>query len=233
MTVIISVSGLIGSGKDTAAAYLIEKYGFTKVSFSKSLKDVVAAIFNWDRELLEGDTVESREWRERVDEWWSDELGMEITPRLALQLIGTDVMRAHFHDDIWMLSLKNRLVKGGFERVVSTDTRFINELHLMKSMGAHTLGVFRKLPSWLPQFYKLANQAEALSLDMRFASERQTLASVADAAGKQVAPKVHRSEFQHLLWRDYDKVIDNTKSLQCLYDQIDALCAAKGISAKG
>ena len=44
--------GSSGSGKDTIADYLINKYDFVKLSFADCLKDVVSIIFNWDRKLL-------------------------------------------------------------------------------------------------------------------------------------------------------------------------------------
>jgi hypothetical protein len=68
---IVVLQGLIGSGKDSTARYLLQKYGGVKMSFASTLKDVVSVLFDWDRNLLEGDTEESREWRETIDEWWS------------------------------------------------------------------------------------------------------------------------------------------------------------------
>ena len=50
---ILGVTGLIGSGKDTIADYLVTEHGFKRVSFAASLKDAVAAVFGWDREMLE------------------------------------------------------------------------------------------------------------------------------------------------------------------------------------
>ena len=92
---IIGICGLIGSGKGTVADILVEQ-GFTKVSFADKLKDGVATIFGWDRALLEGDTDESREWREQTDEFWTEETGRTITPRIVLQEFGTECMREGF-----------------------------------------------------------------------------------------------------------------------------------------
>ena len=70
MRQIIGIAGLIGSGKDTVANHLINNHNFTSVKFADKLKDGVAAIFEWPRDLLEGDTDESREWRETPDPFW-------------------------------------------------------------------------------------------------------------------------------------------------------------------
>ena len=51
---LIGLVGLIGSGKDTVAEFLVKEHKFQRDSFAKSLKDAVSAIFGWDRELLEG-----------------------------------------------------------------------------------------------------------------------------------------------------------------------------------
>ena len=99
---LIGIVGLIGSGKDTVAERLVEKHGYIKDSFAKSLKDAVAAMFNWDRDMLEGDTVSSRHWREQADPFWSQRLGKSVTPRWVLQHFGTEVMRGHMYDGIWL-----------------------------------------------------------------------------------------------------------------------------------
>ena len=62
MTTIIGICGFIGSGKDTAADYLVNFHGFRRDSFAATLKDAVGAVFGWDRELLEGRTKEARAW---------------------------------------------------------------------------------------------------------------------------------------------------------------------------
>ena len=66
---IIGLVGLIGSGKGTVADYLVAKHQFRNISFANHLKDAVAAVFGWPRNLLEGDTEYSRKWRDEIDEW--------------------------------------------------------------------------------------------------------------------------------------------------------------------
>jgi hypothetical protein len=151
---IIGICGLIGSGKGTVADILEQDQGFTKVSFADSLKDAVTAVFGWPRHLLEGDTDESREWREQVDPWWATRLGMpDLTPRLILQLWGTEVCRLGFHDDIWIASMERKLDSN--VNYVIPDTRFPNEIALIKKLGGQVWHVERGgRPSWFDQ-YKL------------------------------------------------------------------------------
>ena len=148
---IIGLIGFIGSGKDTVAQEFV-KLGYKKDSFAAPLKDVCAAMFGWPRELLEGDTTESREFRETPDMFWTRKLGIDnFTPRLALQLVGTDVLRNQFSQDIWLNSLEYRIRKNASERscVVISDARFKNELDLIREMGGKIIWVRRgELPEW-------------------------------------------------------------------------------------
>lgn len=147
---IIGLLGLIGNGKGTVSDILVEKYHFKKDSFASVLKDTCSHIFCWPRDMLEGDTIESREWREKVDVWWSDKLGIEnFTPRLGLQLIGTDVLREHFHKNLWLLSLERRLQNNKNNDIVISDVRFRNEVDLILKSGGKLILVERGTrPVW-------------------------------------------------------------------------------------
>jgi hypothetical protein len=146
---IISISGFIGSGKDTAAEYLINNHNFTKLSFAGSLKDAVAVVFGWDRVLLEGETQESRQWREQIDPWWAARLNMpHLTPRWVLQYWGTEVCRQGFHPDIWVASLENKILKCEGS-IVITDARFANELNIVKKLEGKLIRIERgERPYW-------------------------------------------------------------------------------------
>ena len=146
---IIGVCGFIGSGKDTIADYLVGFHGYRRDSFAGTLKDAVAAVFGWDRELLEGRTPEARAWREQVDQWWADRLNMpNLTPRWVLQYWGTEVCRKGFHDDIWIAALEARLSRRSDDTVIS-DVRFPNEIQSILNAGGKIVWVKRgELPSW-------------------------------------------------------------------------------------
>jgi hypothetical protein len=134
------VLGFIGSGKGTCGDILESDFSFKKDAFANPLKDAVAAIFGWDRDLLEGDTAESRIWRETIDPWWEKRVpGM--TPRYALQLMGTEAGRNIFDSDIWLYSMERRMFSGN--NYVITDVRFPNEMSFIRSLGGKIVRVKR------------------------------------------------------------------------------------------
>lgn len=201
---IIGVCGFIGSGKDTIADYLVGFHGFRRDSFAGTLKDAVAAVFGWDRELLEGRTKEAREWREQVDPWWAERLGMpNLTPRWVLQYWGTEVCRHGFHDDIWIAALQARLAKRNDHTVIS-DVRFPNEIRAIKEQGGKVIWVKRgPLPTW----YHLAKTANT---GAKPAQEMLTDLGV------------HVSE---TAWvgTEFDAVIENNSSIEDLYNAVKNL----------
>jgi len=203
---IIGFIGFIGSGKDTAADYLVNFHGFRRDSFAATLKDAVSYIFGWDRTLLEGRTKESREWREQIDEWWSNRLGKPITPRYILQYWGTEVCRNGFHNDIWIASLENKIRKT-HDNVVITDVRFPNEIDAIKNAGGK---VFRIKRGPEPVWYESAVAYNEGPTNMTWALSKMRL----DQAN------VHASESSWIGHKGIDKEIDNNGTIEDLFNQL-------------
>ena len=147
---LIGIVGLISSGKGTVADRLVERHNYQKDSFAKSLKDAVASMFNWDRDMLEGDTESSRHWREQPDEFWSKKFNKPVTPRWVLQYFGTEVMRGQMYDSIWVDSCMGRY-KG--QNTVIADTRFPNEVKQIRAHGGKIILVKRGPdPDWFVSY---------------------------------------------------------------------------------
>lgn len=205
MARIISISGLISSGKDTIAEYLINNHGFKKDSFAATLKDAVAVMFGWDRAMLEGATPETRALREQVDQWWAKRLGIpHLTPRWVLQYYGTEVVRRHFHDDFWLATVEKRLAEST-DDIVITDSRFPNELKMLRENNATLIQVDRgEYPSWWHTAFAGNNGDKDAYFSM------------------QVQSAVHPSEWSWV-GLPMDFIIKNNSSKEDLYDMTKSL----------
>ena len=199
---IIGICGFIGSGKDTVADYLVNFHGFRRESYASSLKDAVSSVFGWDRILLEGRTLESREWREQVDNWWSTRLNIpHLTPRWVMQNFATEICRNNFHEDIWVASLEYKLSNTS-DNIIITDCRFLNEYNTIKKLGGQIIRVKRgPEPEWYPHV-KSALSGDSISKSLLLRNYG-----------------VHESEWA---WYGFDSdiIIENDDSIEELYKKV-------------
>ena len=129
---IIGFGHQMGVGKDAAAEFLVDKYGFKQLKFADTLKDVCCTVFGWDRYQLEDQNFKATE-----DSFW------EITPRRALQLVGTDAMRNNLRQDIWVKALERKIRATYHQNYVITDVRFPNEAEAILRWGGHVIRIDR------------------------------------------------------------------------------------------
>lgn len=123
---LIGIHGKLGAGKDTVATVIqaLCPRQYTSNSFARPLKEGVKAMFGWtDREL------EDRSIKEAVDEFW------EFSPRLAMQLLGTEYGRRGLRDDIWIRAAEKyyQSCQASGAGVIMTDVRFENEAEWIRS----------------------------------------------------------------------------------------------------
>lgn len=133
---IIGICGQASSGKDTAADAIIKKYPkYRKIKLADRLKDTVSVLFDWNREMLEGCTPKSRKWREAIDTKFYKNTGIEISPRRALQIIGSDCIRDKIASNFWSAIIKNRILTKNIKNAVICDCRYPDEIEMIRSVG--------------------------------------------------------------------------------------------------
>lgn len=136
---IIAITGLKQSGKDTMGKHLINNYGYTHYAFADPIRDICRIIFDWDDRHFFG------ELKEIVDPFWG------ISPRWAMQWIGTEAFQYYLTADapnfaekigrnIWVKKFINWYHKHSYENVVITDMRFFHEKNgLQEEFGEDVL----------------------------------------------------------------------------------------------
>lgn len=206
---IIAFCGFAGSGKDTAADYLVDFHDFRRMSFAGPLKDAVSSIFGWDRKMLEGRTAYDRKIREQIDTWWANRLQIpHLTPRWVLQNWGTEVLRNGFHQDIWIASLENKLRKNDRDIVV-TDARFPNEMKSIKSVGGYIVRIKRgDEPLWI-------NDARNVNIGPSHPNFAKSLAKLKELG-------IHYSE-RNWIDEPVDFIIENNGNIDELFEKIENL----------
>lgn len=125
---IIGLSGYAQVGKDTVANYLVENYGFTKVSFADPIRE---ALYTLNPYVRVGDMPPTA-LANAVDHMgWEEVKVFSSDTRELLQRMGTEVGRDMFGKDFWVN--QGLLRAKEHENVVFADTRFINEAEAIKS----------------------------------------------------------------------------------------------------
>lgn len=206
MSSVVGLIGCISSGKNSCANHLVEEYGYIPLSFANALKGAVSSMYGWDRALLEGDTEESREWREIPCPYWSHYLDADsATPRIVLQRFGTEYVRNQILRDFWGKRLAKEIdLANPNTNYVITDARFSNECDLITAVGGTTIRVERPDtdPHIVKQLLARVRSGQYVSLD--------ELEIISKSEG------IHMSELEHVLVKE-DISIINDAELQDMF----------------
>lgn len=129
---LVAFAGYGGSGKDAAADYIAERYGFYRLKFAGTIKAMVGVMLN-----VPPRKIEDRAWKESPIEW----LDGQVTPRQLLQTLGTEWGRTLVHPDVWVRATMNRVAGMGW--VVISDCRFDNEAQAVRAAGGLVIWIDR------------------------------------------------------------------------------------------
>jgi len=133
---IIGILGNKGHGKDTISDHLVSKYQFHKKAFGNPLKEICQTLFGFSHDQLYGNR------KEITDKYWG------ITPRKAMQFVGTDLFRNKMNElipgishNFWLECMRRQ--SGKYDRLVISDVRFQNEVDFIHEMNGIVIKVER------------------------------------------------------------------------------------------
>ena len=132
---VILISGLKRSGKDFVAEKLQEKMYSSKVfAFAEPLKDIIAITMG----LKMGDLEKYKNDGEHIFTH-TEMLNADPEPftnfRSILQRFGTEAMKKHFGDDVWVNLLIDKLYNLNLTTVIVSDWRFMSEYNALADVA--------------------------------------------------------------------------------------------------
>ena len=203
---IVGVGGLLTSGKDAFADYLVSSWGYTKTFMSHPLHKWMQAENPWIKldkpvQCMEGWTLEPGEFHPYnyiVHQVGYTGAKEQTEIRRALQRIGTECGRKLISENVWADAMEReirQLLERGVNHVVVTGIRYENELKMIQRLGGETV--------WIERPSARASHEEKI----------RSAAASADTA-------THSSEVS-LDVKRFDSVIENDGSLEQLFERAD------------
>lgn len=131
---IIAFTGRMGSGKSTAADYLVEKHGFVKVNFKDALVKEMKERFGGTLKAIYEATGETWIGDNEMYDWL-----FKVKPpimRALMQNYGTEVRRGD-HPLYWVKKWKKEA--EAHKNVVVDDCRFLNEAEAVLGMSGRII----------------------------------------------------------------------------------------------
>lgn len=143
---IIALTGPKGSGKDEAGAALM-KAGYRPMAFAEPIKEAIETMFSLDPRIWH-----DRDLKEKTLDETGILPGLDVSPRLMAQTLGTEWGRELIDPDIWVKAVEARIQyeanEVGVNKFVITDLRFDNEIEWVQSMGGRVVEVIRPEHNW-------------------------------------------------------------------------------------
>lgn len=141
----LALIGPAGTGKDTVADYLVERYGYVRVAFADPLRELAEfvdpVIYAEDRAPFEPhllhyvSALEAFGYRETKDDYPEARRFLDRLGRGVREVLGAST---------WTDALERRLdALEPDQPVVVTDTRFPNEVDLLVDLGFQPLRLSR------------------------------------------------------------------------------------------
>lgn len=135
---IVGLAGFAGVGKDTVADYLVEHYGFKKMSFADPIRAGLLAVNPFID--VDGYNVPLSTALEHFT--WDELKNHSEQIRPLLQRFGTEFGRNQLGQDLWVEMVRDKM--SWAENIVFSDVRFKNEVRMIRAERGQVWNIFRR-----------------------------------------------------------------------------------------
>ncbi len=135
---LIALAGRAGTGKNTVAKLL----GAHEISFAEPLKRFCQEVFAFTDAQIWGPSEERNRPDTRYLRWSDQDENTYLTPRYALQQLGTNWGR-DCYENVWADLGVRRALASTADTVVITDCRFVNEAKAVRAAGGEVWRIVR------------------------------------------------------------------------------------------
>lgn len=238
-----------------AAKWLSLNSDYQIKKFADSLKDMVCILLNCTREQLEDKEFKEKELGEEWDkyyifggnavdkktiikrymeehsilpsEYWLNSKRLPLTPRLLLQLLGTECGRQIIHPNIWCNSLMSKY-KSRKATLISKDCPR-QDIYSLTEEDEIIYGTIGELyPKWIITDVRFPNEADAIrergGIIIRV--NRKHGYNTPDGKWKEMPINYHESETA-LDNYDFDYVIENDTTIAELKEKVKSIWKIK------
>lgn len=215
INIILSSPQLNDEGVATFLRKDIGQSHFVVKKFADKLKDMVCMLIGCTREQLEDETFKNTELGE---EWWyfkgrngslisynenskrSDEDLIKPTPRLLMQLLGTECGREILHPNIWVNS------------VFADYRRSLRNVKNVPTTGMRTSMLQADYPNWIITDVRFPNEADAI--------KQRDGVIIRVNSGRCNNDDNHPSETGLDKYMNFDYIISNDGSIEQLIEKV-------------
>jgi hypothetical protein len=173
---LIGLGGCKRVGKDTAAQWLIDEQGYTRLAFADKLKEAVASLFGISIEQV--DHFKQEGVHVEIDlpvtsDYINDKL--VLSWREFLQRFGTEMGRNTFGQNFWIRQWSDSytalwvMQPDEAQKVVVTDVRFENEAKEIKLQGGYIIEITR--PGYNPDGHASEEPIPSILVDATVRNE--------------------------------------------------------------
>lgn len=135
---VVAICGKARCGKDTIAN-IFESHGYVHLKIAGQLKEVTKLLFGFTHAQVESDN------KDVLDTYWG------ITPRKALQFVGTEMMQykiqellPHIGRNFWITNLIKQMdTEYKDKNIIISDMRFLHEYEELSKCNLYVIKVDR------------------------------------------------------------------------------------------